>query len=181
MFEMEGANGFPDSPRWRGLDFLEPFCKGKLDWTPLIPKAGLLRGQKSREPPDRSTCAATPLPPERVISERAGLSTHGAGKAMPATTANLVVGGGDYGAPSADAARPKPSIRGSAVATAMKPRMQDLIIWKRRTTETLEGQQYQVHGEVRDQDRMEVSNPLEAVGPGAADELTGPAEPRQEQ
>ena len=36
---------------------------------------------------------------------------------MPATTANLVVGGGDYGAPSADAARPKPSKGGTALAT----------------------------------------------------------------
>ena len=100
---------------------------------------------------------------------------------MPTTTANLVVGGGDYGAPSADAARPKPSIRGSAVATAMNPRVQDLIIWKRRTTETLEGQQSHVLGDVRDQDMLEVSSDKEAVGPGAADELTGPAEPRQEQ
>ena len=52
---------------------------------------------------------------------------------------------------------------------------------KRRTSEMLEGQQSQVHGGVRDQDMMEVSNPLEAVGPGAADELTGLEEPRQEQ
>ena len=100
---------------------------------------------------------------------------------MPTTTANLVVGGGDYGAPSAAAACPKPSIRGSVVATAMNPRVQDLIIWKRRTTETLEGQQSHVLGDVRDQDMLEVSSDKEAVGPGAADELTGPAEPRQEQ
>ena len=100
---------------------------------------------------------------------------------MPATTANLLVGGGDYGAPSADAAHPKPSIRGSAVATAMNPRVQDLIIWKRRTTKTLEGQQSHILGDVRDQDMLEVSSDKEAVGPGAADELTGPAEPRQEQ
>jgi hypothetical protein len=34
VFKMESANGFPDSPRWRVLDFCEPFCKGKLDRTP---------------------------------------------------------------------------------------------------------------------------------------------------
>ena len=49
---------------------------------------------------------------------------------------------------------------------------------KWRTSETLEGQRAQVHGDIGDQDMMEVSNPLEAVDSGAADELTGPVEPR---
>uniref|UniRef100_A0A453SXS3 CCHC-type domain-containing protein n=1 Tax=Aegilops tauschii subsp. strangulata TaxID=200361 RepID=A0A453SXS3_AEGTS len=51
---------------------------------------------------------------------------------------------------------------------------------KRRTSGSLDGQQ--THGEgTRDQEMEDGSHTLEAVGTGAADELTGPTEPRQEQ
>lgn len=52
---------------------------------------------------------------------------------------------------------------------------------KRRTSGTREVQQSQHEGEVADQEMVDRTNNLEAVGTGAADELTGPAEPRQEQ
>ena len=52
---------------------------------------------------------------------------------------------------------------------------------KRRTSGTREVQQSQHEGEVADQEMVDRTNNLEAVGTGAADELTGPAEPRQEE
>ena len=45
----------------------------------------------------------------------------------------------------------------------------------------LEGQQSQAHGGTRDHDMQDAMTTTEAVGPGAADELTGPLEPRREQ
>ena len=52
---------------------------------------------------------------------------------------------------------------------------------KRRTLESLDGQQTPRGDEMMEQDMVDGISTMKAVSPGAADELTGPAEPRQEQ
>ena len=104
-----------------------------------------------------------------------------------------MVGGGDYGAASVDATRPKPSIRGPEAIVATNSRIHGdkaLVLYstmaslaereyagtpkERWTMESLVGQQARIDGEMHDQDMQERTNTMEAVGQGAADELTGP-------
>ena len=52
---------------------------------------------------------------------------------------------------------------------------------KRRTLGSLDGQQTPRGDGMMEQDMVDGTSTMEAAGPGAADELTGPAEPRQEE
>lgn len=85
--------------------------------------------QKPCEPPDRPALPAAP-PPCKILHNAMSSSAQSAGTEPIETTVYPVVGGGDYGAPSVDAARPKPSDGGSVAAVAMYPRVQPLAVWE---------------------------------------------------
>jgi hypothetical protein len=288
----------PVSSRTSGLE-LPGLCRKESEDRAYLQtsRAWVEHRQKPRKPPDRSNLpTATPL----HVPPRVAMALSAQEEQVPlATEANPVVGGGEYGAPTEAATRPKPSVGGPEEAVARNPRMQTLSTWnqmgrvapgsreqviqerkgtgsdgpeefwegdesdgeielpevdlekedvlqkeshpwtviilvysldplsdgsslgkrnageehmidtgdavgekalvvysnkadladrihastpKRRTMQSLEQQQTtSTGGGMHDQDMQEMASTMEAVGPGAADELTGPVEPRQEQ